>query len=76
MLQALLRKEDFNHPAICRERSKVSCKQSRRLLQPVDDNILLRVSDRSARGEALLDLVLTNAEESDRGRPSKVGGTD
>ena len=76
MLQAPLRKEDFNHPAICREKIKVSCKQSERLLHPVDDDILLRVSDRQDRGEALLDLVLINAEESDRGRPSKVGGTD
>ena len=40
----------------------VGCKQSRRHLESVEDNFLVQLLDREARGEALLDLVLTSAE--------------
>ena len=36
------------------------------ILEPVEDKFLVQVIDGSTRGEALLDLVLTNAEESIR----------
>ena len=41
-------------------------RQSRRFLESVRDNFLVQVIDGPTRGEALLDLVLTNAEESTR----------
>lgn len=54
--------KDFNHPDICWESSTVSCKQSRRLLECVEDNFLIRVTDRTIR-EVLLDLLPTNTDE-------------
>jgi len=41
----------------------VSCKQSRRLLECINDNFLVHILDRLTRGEALLDLVLTSVDE-------------
>ena len=41
----------------------VSWKQSRRPLDSIDDNFHVQVLDRPTRGEALLDLLLTSAEE-------------
>ena len=41
-----------------------SCKSSRRLVESIDDNFLVQVLDRPTRGEALLDLVLTDAEQT------------
>ena len=43
------------------------------ILEPVEDKFLVQVIDGSTRGEALLDLVLTNAEESIR--EVKIGGS-
>jgi len=40
---------------------------SRRLVESTDDNFLVQVLDRPTRGEALLDLLLTNAEEIIKG---------
>ena len=54
---------DFNHPDICWKDHTASCKRSRRLVESIDDNFLVQVVDRPTRGEALLDLLLTNAEE-------------
>ena len=48
-------------------------RQSRRFLESVEDNILVQVVDGPTQGEALLDLVLTNAEESIR--EVKIGGS-
>ena len=48
-------------------------RQSRRFLESVEDNFLVQVIDGQTQGEALLDLVLTNAEESIRG--VKTGGS-
>ena len=41
----------------------VSSKRSRRFLESIDNNFLVQVLDTPTRGEALLDLVLTNVEE-------------
>ena len=49
----------------------VGGRQSRRFLESVEDNFLVQVIDGPTRGEALLDLVLTNAEESIR--HAKIG---
>ena len=48
-------------------------RQSRRFLESVKDNFLVQVIDGPTRGEDLLDLVLTNAEESIR--EVKIGGS-
>ncbi len=45
----------------------MSYKQSRRLLEYINDNFLVQVLDRPTRGEVLLDLVLTSAEEIVKG---------
>ena len=54
---------DFNHSDICQQDNTASCKQSRRLLEYTDYNFLVQLLDQPIRGEALLDLVLTNAKE-------------
>jgi len=48
-------------------------RQPRRSLESVEDNFLVQVIDGPTQGEALLDLVLTNAEESIR--EVKIGGS-
>ena len=55
--------KDFNRSDICWENNRAACKQSWKLLKSTDDNFLVHILDRHSRGEALLDLVLTNAEE-------------
>ena len=54
---------DFNHRNVCWESNTAACKKSRSLWQSIEDNFLVQALDKSIRGEALLDLVLTNAEE-------------
>jgi len=54
---------DFRYLDICWENNMVSCKQSRRLLECINDNFLVHILDRLTRGEALLDLVLTSVDE-------------
>ena len=51
----------------------VDGRQSRRFLKSVEDKFLVQVIDGPTQGEALLDLVLTNAEESIR--EVKIGGS-
>ena len=63
---------DFNHPDVCWNSGMAGGRQSRRFLESVD-NFLVQVIDGPTRGEALLDLVLTNAEESIR--DVKIGGS-
>lgn len=41
----------------------VSCRQYRKLLESLEDDILIKVLDRPIRGEVLLDLVLTIVKE-------------
>jgi len=49
---------DLRYLAVCWESKNASCKQSRRLLEHVEDNFLIQVLDRPTKGEALLDLLL------------------
>ena len=72
-LQALVLIGDFNHADICWDSSIAGGRKSRRLLESVEDNFLVQVLDALTQGEALLDLVLTNAEESIR--EVKIGGS-
>ena len=60
--QALVQLGDFNHPDFCWKSSTASYKQCRKLLECVEDN-LIQVTDSPTRGEALLDLLLTNMDE-------------
>ena len=41
----------------------MSCRQSRRLLECIEDNFLSQVIDGPTREEAVLDLLLTNAKD-------------
>ncbi|KAK4826957.1 hypothetical protein QYF61_012806 [Mycteria americana] len=61
--QALILIGDFNHPDICWKSDTVNCNQCRKLMECVEDNVLVQVMESPTRGEALLDLLLTNAEE-------------
>ena len=69
---------DFNHLEICWDSETAGGRQSRRFLEPVEGKFLVQVLDGLTRGEALLDLVLTNAEESMREVKigSKLGCSD
>ncbi|KAM9608247.1 uncharacterized protein ACIBXB_000772 [Morphnus guianensis] len=60
--QALVIMGKFNHPNICWRDNTAGHKQSRRLLECIDDNFLLEVIEEPMRGGAMLDLVLTNKE--------------
>lgn len=62
-LQTVILMKDFNHLVICWENSMERCKQTGRLLESIEGNFLVQALDRTNRGEVLLDLVLTNAEE-------------
>ena len=72
-LQALVLVGDFNHPDIFWKNHTERCKRSRRLLKSTDDNFLVQVLDRPTRGEALLYLLLTSAEDIIKG--VKVGSS-
>ena len=61
--KALILLGDFNHPATCWKSNRVSCRQSRRFLECLDDNFLRQEIDSPARGDAILDLTVTNASE-------------
>ena len=54
---------DFSHPDISWENNVMTCKQSRRLLESIADNLLVHMLDRTTRSEALLDVVLSNTGE-------------
>lgn len=53
---------NMDHPDVCWKSHTAGCEQSRRLRQYIEDNFLGQVLDKPARGEVLLDLVLTNAD--------------
>jgi len=72
--QALILLRDFNHLDICWKSSTLNCKQSRKLLECIEDNFLVQVIESLTRGEALLDLLLTNAEEISEGSGLEVAG--
>lgn len=54
---------DFNHPNTCWKSSMVSCRQSRRVLKSIENNFLSQLIDSPARGDAILDLMVTNTSE-------------
>lgn len=54
---------DFNHLHVCWETGTADCKQSRRLLECVEDNLLVLVLDKPTREAMLLDPVLTSVDE-------------
>ena len=58
---------------ICWDSGMAGGRQPRRFLESVKDKFLVQVIDGPTRGEALLDLVLTYAEESIR--EVKIGGS-
>ncbi|TRZ11478.1 hypothetical protein HGM15179_015625 [Zosterops borbonicus] len=58
--QGLVLPGDFNHPDICGGSSSVSCRRSRRLLECMQDNFLSQIIDSPTRGDAILDLMVTN----------------
>ena len=64
--QSLILLGDSNHPDICWKCSTASCKQSGRLLECIEDNFLMQLTDSPTRGEALPDRLLTNTDELTR----------
>ena len=72
-LWALILVGDFNHPDISWKDHMANCKRSRRLAESIDDNFLVQILHRPTRGEALLDLLLTNTEEIIKG--VNIGGS-
>ncbi|KAM6317421.1 uncharacterized protein O3Q21_008449 [Podargus strigoides] len=72
-LQALILLGDFNHPDVCWKMSTASCRQSKRLLECLDDNFLTQKPDSPTQGEAILDLMVTNVSEFIR--DVKIGGS-
>ncbi|PKU45711.1 nedd4-binding protein 2-like 2 [Limosa lapponica baueri] len=60
-LQALVLLGDFNHPNICWKSNRASCRQSRRLLECIKDNLLSQVIRSPTREEVILDLTVINA---------------
>jgi len=62
-LQALVLLGDFNHPDIFWKSSTVSYRQSRRLLECIEDDFLSQVTDSPTQRDAILDLLVTNARE-------------
>ena len=71
--QALILIGDFNHPDIRWKSGTANCKQSRKLRECIEDNSLVQVMESLTRGEALLDLLLTDMEELIR--ELKTGGS-
>jgi len=61
--QSLVLLGDFNHPNICWKSSTASGRQSRRFLECIEDNFLSQIIDTPTQGDAILDLMLTNASE-------------
>jgi len=53
---------DCNHPDICWRDNTAGHKQSSRLLDYFDDNLLLQVTEEPTRRGAMLDLVLSSKE--------------
>jgi len=54
---------NFNYPNICWKSNTASCSQSSRFLERIEDNFLSQVISNPTLGDAILDLVVTNATE-------------
>jgi len=61
--QALILLGDFSYPDICWKSNTASCRQSSRFLECIEDNFLSQVISTPTQGDAILDLVVTNASE-------------
>ncbi|PKU39374.1 rna-directed dna polymerase from mobile element jockey-like [Limosa lapponica baueri] len=61
--QALVLMGDFNYPSICWRDNTAGHKQSRRFLECIDDKFILKVTEKTMKRGAMLDLVLTNKEK-------------
>jgi len=61
--QSLVLLGDFHHPNIHWKSSMASCRQPRTLLEWIEDNFLSRVIGSPTQGNAILDLMVTNASE-------------
>ena len=61
-LPALILMGDFNFPDVCWKYNAAQRKQSRRLLEWVEDSFLTQLVQEPTRGGALLDLLFTNSE--------------
>lgn len=72
-LKALILLGGFNHPDTYWKSNTANCKQSRRLLECIEDSFLTEVIENPSKGDTLLDLLLTNAEKLTRG--IKTGDT-
>lgn len=70
--QALILMGDFNHLGACWESNTIVLKQSKRILGCIEENFLVQMLDKPTRGEALLHLVITNADELTK--EVKIGG--
>ncbi|TRZ16814.1 hypothetical protein HGM15179_010323 [Zosterops borbonicus] len=53
---------DFNLPAICWELNTAEKRQSRKILECMDDNFLSQLVGEPSRGETMLDLLFTNRD--------------
>ena len=61
-LKVLVLLGSFSHLDICWKSNTERCRQSRRLLECTEDNFLSEVIDGPTRGDAILDLLLTNGD--------------
>ncbi|PKU36007.1 nedd4-binding protein 2-like 2 [Limosa lapponica baueri] len=71
-LKALILLGDFNHPNISWKNNTASCRQSRWLLECLNDNFLRQKIDSPTQGNVILDLIVTNTSELIR--DVKIGG--
>lgn len=55
---------NFNHLDVFWENNMRACNKYRRFLECVDQNFLVQVLDKPTKAEALLDLMLTSAEQT------------
>ncbi|CAM2095472.1 unnamed protein product [Caretta caretta] len=75
---ALILMGDFNFPDICWESNTAVHRQSRKFLESVGDNFLAQVLEEPTRGDAFLDLLLTNRVElvGEAKVDGNLGGSD
>ncbi|PKU48697.1 egf-like repeat and discoidin i-like domain-containing protein 3 [Limosa lapponica baueri] len=72
-LQAMILTGNCNHLDICWKNGKANGKQSRKLLECIEEKFLVQVMESLTTGEALLDLLFTKMEELIRAVKIGVG---